>query len=789
MTVSSENRRAGPFSGDDISTTFPFTFKVFASSDIVVTNADSIGVETVLVLDSDYTVSLNADQDSEPGGDVVLSVPLVTGSAIAITSAVPATQESVIPSMGSFSPSVLNRLHDKLTILVQQVSELASRSVKIPVTSSDDPDALIESVISSAESASLSASAAADSAAGALHGYDVRWFGGVSGGSPSANATAFSSAVAAAVSGGVKRVYIPFDSWTVTTGTDAQGCTVVGNGTTALTGVIGAKSYPGCVISGVQQDYVAVHPTIPADSSMKLVKVVDANTLRILVQKPTTGYAYLTLKNNSTTNGSDSLGVTFTDATQWRVTSIQDAVEAVCGYLDGGVKSATVSSAVKSGGNTGTGTLTLDANTPVLAGRQAGVYQVRCTATAVNGGTFSVTSPSSEALGTVAVGSTFSSQIKFTIADGGSDFVVGDGFDITVVDNHWIGTSLVTDIPSYTSGTDYKYTRSTTIGAWIEFTVTVPLDGFLSVTLIESSSASTDVTISIDGVPIDSNFSCYAATARRVERRYLAKPGSRVVRIQNNTAGSTGLNVVGVYFARLKDQRDDVPIDTYGVYRNSANIDPLTQSSANDYVIKDYSSTVNGVAGIYGGSYHGGESAISTAMYINGSPVTITSGAIAIGRSVEFQQSCTITWAGAKSGCVYSGASVTVHTRMTVITGGYALMTTITGDITAKELYTTLFGVNESYDAVIFPQYKLLSSVADTGYVYLGQNNAVEYLYAATGQRLRITHSQFTCPDSANGGSYVWRVVGSYVKYYSPWVWRGKRDISSISSVTIIQAS
>jgi len=524
--------------------------------------------------------------------------------------------------------------------------------------------------------------------------YDVRWFGGVSGGTSSANATAFSAAVTAAIAGGVKRVYIPFDSWTLTTGTDAQGCIVAGNGVTALTGVIGASRYDGCVISGVNQDYMAIHPVIPFDAAMKLLKVVDANTIRVMVQKPSKGYAYLTLKDNVTTNGSDSLGVTGADATMWRITAIQDAVEVLCGIV---------------------------------------------TTSNTNGS--------------------------------------------------WTTTSLSTDVPSYDAGTVYDYKRSTTIGAWAEFTVTVPIDGYLSITFLESATASSDVTIAVDGVAIDSNFTTVSATARRVTRTYTAKPGSRVVRVTNNTAGSTALQIVGVYFTALKNARNDIVYDSFGVYRNTANIDPLLTSSANDLVLKDYNSTVSGAHGIYGGSFHGGESGISSTLYVGGAAAAIASGNLYVSSGIEIQQSCTITWAGAKSGCVYSGASVAVHTRLITLIGGYAQSATVTGSFTARELYTTLFGLNEAYDAVTFPQYKLLNTIPDTTYLYLGQNNAVEYHYAATGQRLRITHSTFTCPDSANGGAYVWRVVGGYCKYYSPWIWRGKRAMTSMSSVNIIQAS
>lgn len=104
----------------------------------------------------------------------------------------------------------------------------------------------------------------------------------------------------------------------------------------------------------------------------------------------------------------------------------------VRGTVLGAITIGAATSAAKSGGNTGNGTLTLDVTTPKLTGVQVGVYTVRCTAAASNSGTFRVTAPDGNVLGDVAVAATFSNQIKFVIADGATDFIVGDGFDITV---------------------------------------------------------------------------------------------------------------------------------------------------------------------------------------------------------------------------------------------------------------------------------------------------------------------------------------------------------------------
>lgn len=105
------------------------------------------------------------------------------------------------------------------------------------------------------------------------------------------------------------------------------------------------------------------------------------------------------------------------------------------GTLLGQITAGAATSAAKSGGNTGNGTCTVDATTPTLVNVIPGVYQVRFKVAATNNGTFEVTDPRGASLGVAVMAAgaaTFSNRIKFAIADGATDFAVGDGFDITV---------------------------------------------------------------------------------------------------------------------------------------------------------------------------------------------------------------------------------------------------------------------------------------------------------------------------------------------------------------------
>lgn len=136
MTVAATTRRAGPFIGNGITTAFPFTFKVFATSDLVVTQLDTATlVETVLAETTDYTVTLNGDQDNNPGGTVTKNSVLASGKNLVLTSNVPQTQTAIITNGGGFFPSVFNTLLDKLTVLVQQNSETLSRAITFQKTS------------------------------------------------------------------------------------------------------------------------------------------------------------------------------------------------------------------------------------------------------------------------------------------------------------------------------------------------------------------------------------------------------------------------------------------------------------------------------------------------------------------------------------------------------------------------------------------------------------------------------------------------------------------------------
>lgn len=139
MTISNTLAKAGPFSGDGVNTSFPFGFKVFVASDVQVIKTSTLGVESTLVLNSDYSVALNADQNNSPGGTVTYPISgtkLALGESLTVVSNVPDLQQTDITNGGGFYPNIVEDMIDKRAIVSHQNSEAISRALKLPVSSS-----------------------------------------------------------------------------------------------------------------------------------------------------------------------------------------------------------------------------------------------------------------------------------------------------------------------------------------------------------------------------------------------------------------------------------------------------------------------------------------------------------------------------------------------------------------------------------------------------------------------------------------------------------------------------
>jgi microcystin-dependent protein len=173
MTLPVTTRRDGPYSCNGVLQDFDFNFKVFAESDIQVILTDSDAAETTLTITTGYTVALNADQESNPGGTITTVATYATGNKITIIGALDYGQPTQLTNRGGFFPKVIERAMDRLGILIQQLKEQVDRSVKVDASSTTDPDTLIDDLVAAA----ADAEAAATAAAASYDAFDDRYLG------------------------------------------------------------------------------------------------------------------------------------------------------------------------------------------------------------------------------------------------------------------------------------------------------------------------------------------------------------------------------------------------------------------------------------------------------------------------------------------------------------------------------------------------------------------------------------------------------------------------------------
>lgn len=128
MTVSTEVDH-NDYTGNGVTTSFPYTFRIFHKSDLMVQVVDLNENITELILDTDYTVT---GAGGYTGGNVVLPSPLTNGYKISISRELPVTQETDLRNQGKFFAEVHENAFDKLTMLIQQVRSWFSLALRKP---------------------------------------------------------------------------------------------------------------------------------------------------------------------------------------------------------------------------------------------------------------------------------------------------------------------------------------------------------------------------------------------------------------------------------------------------------------------------------------------------------------------------------------------------------------------------------------------------------------------------------------------------------------------------------
>lgn len=127
------------YTGNGVTTSFPYTFRIFKKTDLAVSVVDLSENITVLVLDTDYTVT---NAGGYNGGNVVLTAPLANGWQISVARELEPTQETDLRNQGKFFAEVHEDAFDKLTMLIQQAYSAFRLSLRKPSSIANWYDAL-----------------------------------------------------------------------------------------------------------------------------------------------------------------------------------------------------------------------------------------------------------------------------------------------------------------------------------------------------------------------------------------------------------------------------------------------------------------------------------------------------------------------------------------------------------------------------------------------------------------------------------------------------------------------
>ncbi len=167
MTIPYSASRA-VFTGNGITTLFPYTFRVWKKEELKVTIADGAG-KVSTIPQAGFQANITAT-----GGHITYlynNAPLPAGWRLAITRNMPFDQNIDLITGTLFDPEVIETGLDKATAERQQILDMLERTLTLPPTSTANPNLVAEFLTEQsnlagahAASAAASASAAAQSA-------------------------------------------------------------------------------------------------------------------------------------------------------------------------------------------------------------------------------------------------------------------------------------------------------------------------------------------------------------------------------------------------------------------------------------------------------------------------------------------------------------------------------------------------------------------------------------------------------------------------------------------------
>ena len=163
MTVSTQLTKR-IYQGNGVTTAWEVDFPLLSAADLSVYVTSPHGVEEKVT--QGYALDMLTHTLTYPTAESGLA-PLSDGTTLTLVRNTPLTQEIDLLRQGELDAEVLEQGYDKLTLLVQELSEKLSRSIKYPVSmpeSSDEANSFLTKILSARRDALSASTKAAASA-------------------------------------------------------------------------------------------------------------------------------------------------------------------------------------------------------------------------------------------------------------------------------------------------------------------------------------------------------------------------------------------------------------------------------------------------------------------------------------------------------------------------------------------------------------------------------------------------------------------------------------------------
>lgn len=133
MTLSTTASRTSA-SGNGSTTSFAFSFKIWAASNLQVYLRDTTSLQdTLQVLNTDYTVDIVSYPNT---GNVVFTTAPASGKTVVIVRVMPITQELDLTASGDFAAENIEAQLDKMVAEIQTLREIIARAPRLPIGTS-----------------------------------------------------------------------------------------------------------------------------------------------------------------------------------------------------------------------------------------------------------------------------------------------------------------------------------------------------------------------------------------------------------------------------------------------------------------------------------------------------------------------------------------------------------------------------------------------------------------------------------------------------------------------------